>query len=390
MTHQNPLHPLHEQAQASFITYGSTNKLAENSNQPGPPAVQVVQTFGQYEAEYAAIRKGVAILDMPQRGLVEVAGGDRAQFLHRIMTNDTANLQPGQGRRAFMLSKPGRVTADMVVLHGKDNTYLVLDRFDVLHLVSELDKYLFSEDVQFNNRTDQYVQLALHGPASAALLANASGETLADLNALDHVELQLADQDCRVCRCDDTGVPGFHLLIPHDTSVQVYQHLCHTSVSDENTPRYATPIGWLAYNTARIEAGQPIYHIDFGPDNLPHETSVIDEAVSFTKGCYLGQEIVARMQNLGHPKKILVGLKFDDDDLPVAGSQVVDTTSTSTDESDPQVVGAITSSTNSPMLGNKAIAFAMIKWGKHQQNHQLAVQTDTRLSPATVHSLAFL
>ncbi|MCC7406605.1 MAG: aminomethyltransferase family protein, partial [Phycisphaeraceae bacterium] len=135
-------------------------------------------------------------------------------------------------------------------------------------------------------------------------------------------------------------------------------------------------IGWMAYNTARIEAGSPLFHVDFGPDSLPHETAILSQAVSFTKGCYLGQEIVARMQSLGHPKRLLVGLRLPDDRLPIAGSQVL--------TADGQVVGAVTSSTLSPLLGQTAIALAVVKWGRHEPGTTLRVAAEGAIVDARV------
>ena len=135
----------------------------------------------------------------------------------------------------------------------------------------------------------------------------------------------------------------------------------------------------MAYNTARIEAGASIYHIDYGPDTLPHEAALIEQTVSFTKGCYPGQEIVARMENLGHPKRLLVGLHLDDARLPIAGAQVFDSSN-----DDAQVVGAVTSSTVSPMRGGKAIGLAMVKWGLCQIGTELSVFADGKRMLAVV------
>ena len=149
--------------------------------------------------------------------------------------------------------------------------------------------------------------------------------------------------------------------------------------------RRGRPIGWLAYNTARIEADLPIYHIDFGPDTLPNETgpALLGEMVSFTKGCYVGQEIVARLQNLGHPKRLLVGLKFADDRMPIAGSQVL-----GGDTDDGDVVGAVTSSTISPLRGNVAVALAMVQWASHEPGTELRVPAEGQIIRATVQPLA--
>lgn len=422
----DPLHQIHRnQEGVSFRPYGPTNQ---------PQTIQIVESFGAYEAEYAAIRKSVALMDWPQSGLIEITGNDRLDFLHRMITQDTRRLSPGQLCRGFLLNKTGRIIADLLVLHSPDRTRLVLDRFDAQPVVTELDKYLFSEDVQLKNITDQYIRLSLFGPESPRLLASLCNPTEPP-PPMHHLEATLADVSCQLYRYDETGSPSLHLLVPHDDATRIYELIidqirrrlptrmepspARTQSAQTPTPptiHFTGAIGWEAYNTARIEAGHPRYHIDFGPDSLPHETGILNDAVSFTKGCYLGQEIVARMHSLGHPKRALVGLKLDSPLLPIAASQVF-TPSGSTAEqtagSAPEVssstgagpglsqessksapageiIGAITSSTISPMLGGTAIAFAMIKWGHHTPDTPVLVPAQGQLTPARVHSLRFI
>jgi len=200
------------------------------------------------------------------------------------------------------------------------------------------------------------------------------------------------------------GVPGFRLFLPRDVEAELFALLMGAMGYDaqaeaEPDADYAAqrreglrgrPVGWLAYNTARIEAGSALFHIDFGTDSLPAETGLLDEAVSFTKGCYLGQEVVARMKSLGHPKKVLVGLSFEAEQLPVAGTQVFNVVVPPTESSDEdgatqqgaavqadgKIIGGITSSTLSPMRGQRAIALAMMAWGQHQPGTQVAVAAE--------------
>lgn len=375
-----------KQAGAEFMPYGPTET-----------AVEVVQTFGSYEAEYAMIRKGVGVVHVPQRGVVGVRGGERLEFLHRMVTNDTRTLTPGQGRRAFLLNKAGRIIADMIVLHEADRTLIDLDVFQAASLPAELEKYLFTEDVTLEDQSSSWAHIALHGPASAKLLDTLGATGCDALEALAHRQVTLGGVVCVMYRHDETGAPGFHLLLPATEAATVYRVLTdavggiapdvsQAEANNPTSPKRPIPgrgIGWLAYNTARIEAGTPLYHIDFGADCLPHETGILDQAVSFKKGCYLGQEIVARMQNLGHPKRIVVGVRCQDARLPVAGTQVFN-------DDGADVIGAITSSTVSPMLGGNAIAFAMVKWGKHREGVRLKVGAEGAMVEAVVQKLRFL
>ena len=385
MRADNPLRPFHDQSEATFLSYG-----------PGgdEEAIEVVEGFQAYEAEYAAIRKGVGIFDMPHRGLLELRSGDRLDFLNRMVTQDLSSLKPGEGQRAFLLDRTGRINADLILLHSQDCTLVDLDVFQVQSVAGHLDKMLFSENVLIDPVSTNYHHLALHGPGSTALLNNVVSDNLPCLESLDHCILTIQGKSVVVYRQDDTGSLGLHLIVPADHIVSVYQELMSAidwtpqQQEDEHAraKRRGRPIGWLAYNTARIEAGSPLYHVDFGPDSLPHETgpAMIERTVSFTKGCYVGQEIVARMQNLGHPKKLLVRLKMDDDRQPISGSQIFN----ADQKNDAKVIGAITSSAISPLRGNVAVAIAMIQWGKHEPGTTVSVPAEGQMVTAVVETLS--
>ena len=150
-------------------------------------------------------------------------------------------------------------------------------------------------------------------------------------------------------------------------------------------------MGWEAFNTARIEAGTPLFHIDFGPDSLPGETGLLTHCVSFTKGCYLGQEIVARMQNLGHPKRIVTGFKAHTNALPVAGTQVLEHADDTThDPAHAKVVGGITSSTAAPLLGGTPVGLAVMKWGHHTPGTHARVAVEGELHDIEITSPGWL
>ena len=382
-TPTNALRAFQQESNAIFMPYGD----AQNG-------VEVVETFDSYEAEYAAIRKSVVIFDMPQRGLVDVRGADRLAFLHSMITNDTESLGPDQAQRAFLLAKTGRIAADLVVCRfGDEACRIDLDVFDAAPLVEVLDRYVFTEDVSLEDVSAQFHHLALHGPAAARLVERISGQSVAGLESYRCAQVVIADCPCPLYRRDETGSSGLHLLVATGHVRRVYESLA--DAVGGLVPQVQGGVrrdfegrgtGWLAYNTARIEAGTPVYHIDFGPDSLPHETGpgLMGESISFTKGCYLGQEIVARMENLGHPKRVLAGILFADEYLPIAGSQVF-----SSDEEGSNI-GVVTSSTVSPLLGGRAVAFAMFKWGRHRPDTRVKVAAEGRMLTGTVQDMRFL
>ena len=347
MAHPSPLQAFHEDADAQMLAFGHT---------------PVVAMHDVVETEYGRLRNRAAIMDCPHRTLVELAGADRLAFLHRLVSNDVASLKSGEGMRAFLLTAKGRIIADLIVLHGEDRTLIDLDAADAAALCAELDKLLFGEDVQIVDRSDACHRLSLHGPEAAELLDALSPASLAGGGAsFSHQQATLAGADATVYRHDVCGVGGHHLWL----AVADVERVWRTVVPTDPQHERAKPLGWLAFNIARLEAGTPLFHVDFGPDSLPGETGLLGEAVSFTKGCYRGQEVVATMKDRGHPSKLLVRWKAVGDDLPVAGAPVY----ADAESTDP--IGAITSSAPSPLLSGRPIGLAMVKWGSHEAGGEL-------------------
>jgi len=373
-------------AGASFIPYG-------------PPAsdVRIVETFGEYEAEYAAIRKGVGILQTPQRGLIRLRGADRLSFINQLITNEAGALPIGGGCRAMILNRHGRIQGDLLILNAEEELLVITDVFQAAAIGALMEQYVFTEDVEVEQSTENVLQLSLHGPSGLELLTEVVGKGQSDAVAghepIAHFTVEVSGVPCRVYRMDETGSPGWHLVVPRVSGLAIFKVLTDTvgglvpEVSGGHRRRFGgRGIGWLAYNTARIEAGTPVFHVDYGLDSLPHETGLLRDTVSFTKGCYPGQEIVARMENLGHPKQVLVGLRGEDERLPLAGSSVYQGTA----ESSSDVVGAVTSSTVSPLCGNTAIAFAMVRWDLREPGAIVHVHDATGSILCTVHPCCFM
>lgn len=390
----SPLAPLHEQAEAVFIPYGPLAPAGEPSpDGTAPVSTRLVATFGEIEAEYASVRKAAAIADLPHRGVIEVTGADRRDFLERMVTNRLVDLAPGGVVRAFWLNRKGRIVSDLTLVELGDRMLIELDVLTVGVTLESLSQYLFSEDVQFRDVTAECHVLAVHGPRTPRLLANvlrspsaagtsdtpfepAPGRALAATFPAGQSD---GEAEIVVCRNDDLGEVGVHLMCPTRVVRALYEGLL-----EQGQEIGARAIGWHAGNIARIEAGTPYFLVDFGPDSLPHETGLLHERVSFKKGCYLGQEVVARMESLGRPKKILRGLKLKSDLLPGSGGQVYDPSDTMG-----EVIGAVTSATPSPMLGSTVVAFAMIRESKSAAGTPVIVNAEGRQVEAQVHELRF-
>lgn len=236
--------------------------------------------------------------------LLGLSGADHRRFLHGMVTNDIEALRPGAGCHAAMLTTKGKMLADLVVYCDADRLLLEFDGALREKIKGVFDRHIIMDDVEVTDHSDEVVQKGLYGEDAAALIATATGLPLAALASLPNYHFLTAGA-IRVARAPELGLPGYHLF--GDLTIE------------------AEPLDDEAFEERRIEAGTPLYGIDMGEDRLPIEAGVTD-AVSFTKGCYLGQEVIARATNLGHINRKLVGLWIDGEALPDRGAKLSATT----------------------------------------------------------------
>lgn len=343
---------------------------------PESAAIDLVESFGEPAVEYAAMRKAAAMLDLPQRGLLELTGPDRLSFLDRMLTQRLRDLPEGEWRASFWLSRQGRIDADVRVVNLSGRTLIDLDRHLAPTVAQALERFIITEEVTLRDRSAEFHRLALHGPGSlpalAALTDPDEREALRRLDIGQATIARLQGQRVVLIRADEVGTPGVHVIITRDHAQPLWQALAASPVS-------ARPAGWAAFNVARIEAGTPLFCVDFGPTNLPHESGVLHNRVSFTKGCYLGQEVVARMEARKQFKAGLAALRLDPASRdaaghwpePHAGSSIFaeapgpdgsgQPASHAAPDAAPRPIGAVTSSAPSPMLGGEPVCLAMVR-----------------------------
>ncbi len=384
MPHQSPLHAHHTRQEAFFLSYGT-----------GEEVCAVVETFGDLDMEYASIRKGCVIFDEPHVGTVRVIGDERCSFLNNMLTAKVDDLGPGMSRRAFWLNRKGRIDADLRVAQREDDMLFALDRHLCKATAGTLASFVFTEDVELVDASDRFHRIGVHGPKGSELIALAASAMDTEVDALGELaSTHVTIEGARVFieREDLTGEVGLELCMHRDDAAKVYDRLIH--IAQAHPELKARPTGWLAINAARIEAGHPLFNIDFGDTNLPVESGIIEDRVSFTKGCYLGQEVVARMHARKACNKKVVALKVEGERItvdqpeihqPTGGSQIFEPGKVGETP-----IGSVTSSTISPMLGAVPICFAMVKSPFFEPETELVVSAEGKLVPCTVQeSLAF-
>jgi len=279
-------------------------------------------------SEYAAARDASAVLDLSDRGLLSVAGPDRLKFLHNILSNDVKDLAPGQGRRAALMDLKGHVLAFLRVLVEAQSVVLEMTRDSLPTVEGTLEHYRVGSPVRFSRRED--VVLALLGPKSGEIVGGLEGEA--------HRKETLGGEGVVVVGATDLPVAGCVIHVPPTRAAAVFGALAQGG---------SKPMGRRALDALRVEAGRAWYGRDVTSENLLHETGLVAEYHSSTKGCYVGQEVIARLEARGaRVNKKLVGLSLS---APVPPASRVSV--------DGEDVGRITTPAISPRLGPIALAY---------------------------------
>jgi folate-binding protein YgfZ len=387
-------------SQIEFIPWGvpmdaSAGPADADVNRDAEAACELIATFGEVEAEYAAIRRGAGLFDSPHRGTMRVGGRERGGFLNRMVTQELKGFAgedaAGQTREAFWLNRRGRIDADLFLIEAgggaRESMLIDVDVASAAAAAKSLGEFVFTEDVEVRNVSDEFHHIAVHGRLARDTLAAAANEDTFDLGPGAARTLTIDSVPVIIARHDQTGEVGYELIMPRESAAGVWEFLLAADHIVGGDKRRVRPIGWHAFNIARIEAGTPLFNIDFGPTNLPHETGeLLRRRVSFTKGCYLGQEVVARMESRGHSKQTLVGLRLKRDLLPVSGSQVF---ALGEDGATTESIGAVTSSALSPMLGAQPIALAMIRNAQARHGATVMVNAEGEQTEAIIGPLRF-
>jgi aminomethyltransferase len=322
--------------------------------------------FDSLEAEYAALRTGAGLIDYSTQALIEVRGKDRASFLHTLLSNDIKRLAPGHGCQAALLTASAKLLASLLVVADADALWLLCDANRAPTVCQTLERYRFTEEVILTNHERREAVLALQGPRTFKMLSPLTG-THSDLqHPGDHVAGSFHDIPLRIIRHTLTGEAGALCLCPAEHAAKVWSHLARQEG--------ARLVGWEALNTARVEAGIPWYGIDLDDTCLLPETGLEGELASDTKGCYLGQEIVARMQTYGSASRKLMGLVFDGNQVPAAGDAL---------ERDGKVVGNVTSACFSP-LKKQSVGLGWVKRGAYEPGTQVELLRSGERLPVVV------
>ena len=305
-----------------------------------------------------------------ERGRLVITGADRASWLHGLLTNDVLALSPGTGAYAAYLTPQGRMITDLIVLVFDGEVLVDVPRDSLHEVMTKFELFVIIEDVVVRNATDTLACLSLHGPAVAAAL----GIDASVLPRSEHHHVS-----CEVC-----GVPAT-LAVSRELGsdgVDIYVAPALRGIAWAGmVTNGAVPGGLAAWEHRRILAGRPRFGIDMGTQTIPPEAGIESRAISHTKGCYVGQEVIVRMRDIGHGRvaRRLVGLRATDERQMVVGDRV---------RGDDRDVGVVTSVTRDPTT-SASLALATVHRDAAADGTALVATDATREAPVVVTALPF-
>jgi folate-binding protein YgfZ len=377
----------------------------------------VPESYGDVLLEYAAVREGGAgVIDLSSRGRIQVSGTEAVQFLNGLVTNDMKTLAENSWMPAAFPNVQGRLIASVRVIRLKDEgtdkeaspTFLI-DTEAATHerVLKTIERFTLAGDFRVNDVTSQTAQLSVQGKKATDIARSVLGEEAASLainratkvaqirtgSSSDRVNAALPSDvpgnndevaahppsaatdeitnGVTVIRASHTAEDGFDLIVNSDQASGLWEALQNAG---------ARPVGYDALDMLRIEAGLPRYGVDMDETNVVTETA-LDDAVSYTKGCYVGQEIIARIKYRGHVAKKLSGVIFEQAVKVEVGTVIK--------SSDDKEVGRITSVTDSPHLG-RTIALAYLKYDYLAPGTEVKIMVGDEEISAQVTELPFV
>jgi folate-binding protein YgfZ len=338
---------------------------------------EIVSGYGDVLAEHQALRESIGVLDFSFRGRICLTGADRVRFLHGQVTNDVKRLRAGDGCYSAITNAKGKMESDLNIFALQDELLLDFEPGLAAKISQRLEKFIIADDVQVVDVKPHYGLLTAQGPKSEAAI-RALG-LFAEIPPKPFGSIKISDAmlgEIYLMNNPRLGSAGFDLFVQNDSLGAVADKLIAAAKSVGGRA-----CGWSAFEIARIEAGIPRFGADMDETNLPEECGIGERAVSYTKGCYIGQEVLNRIHSIGHVNRELRGLRLMDElpSLPAKGDKLF---------RDGKEVGFVTSATKSPALGN--IALGYVRREVNAPGTELILKSGERDLVARVVPLPFL
>jgi folate-binding protein YgfZ len=315
----------------------------------------LVTSSSHAQEEALAVRRSAGLFRHTDRAVIAVRGEDRSRWLQGMVSNDVASLSAGaenSGCYAALLTPKGKIVADMQILLRPDAFWLDLPAFAAAGVMERLERYIIADDVTLSDESQAIGHLGVEGPAAEGVLRDAGADSLPASDAV--LDVSLAGVEVAIARFGWTGESGFQIFVPGESEAIVA-----AALMDAGASRGLVDASSEALEILRIEAGVPRLGRELSEDVLPDEAR-LSRAISHTKGCYTGQEIIARLHSRGQVNHLLVGLRLEKESELEIGAEIWPDSAGTADSSESPAgrpVGEVTSTCRSPEMGQIALAF---------------------------------
>ncbi len=263
--------------------------------------VQVPRSFSDPRKEWSAVRSAAGLLDLGFRGWIEVTGEDRVRFLHGMISNDVKALSRGQGCAALLLDVQGHILADLRVFAETDRLFLETGLSLTERVLKMLDHHIIMDQVELADQSGAVAIMGLEGPTTPEIVRSLFHLELEALSPFGHSSFSVQGIPGRLLKVSNCGYTGAEFMVESSRAGELWNILLGALGP-------GGPVGLEAMNVLRVEAGIPWYGFEMDDRTLPQEVGLETTAVSFTKGCYVGQEIVERIRSRGEVHRTLAGV----------------------------------------------------------------------------------
>jgi folate-binding protein YgfZ len=359
---QLPLHELHQEMNARFTEVNG---------------MEAVEDYGDFLAEHAALRTSAGVLDLSFRSRVVLTGADRVRLLNGQVTNNVKDLPVRTGCYAALITNKGKMQSDANIYILPNEILLDFEPGLSTAVAQRLEGYIIADDVQVVDAAPHYGLLSVQGPKAWEAVAAVGLNFTEPANPLTWMSIHDTTLGEIYCMNQPRlGTSGFDLFVPIGSLGAVADKLIASAKQ-----LGGRACGWRAFETARIEAGIPRFGVEMDETNLPPEAGIESRAVSYTKGCYIGQEVIARIRTYGQVAKALRGLRFADDltALPSKGDKLF---------ANGKEVGYVASALRSPAL-NANIGMGYVRREHNKVGTELTLKTSAGESSVKIVDLPF-
>ena len=317
---------------------------------------RIVEHYGRPERTHRAVRNGVGLLELAY-GVLVVEGDDRLEYVDNVVSNRVP-AEDGQGCYALVLDPQGGIEVELYIYNAGERLLLFTQPETAEGLAEEWSEKVFIQDVEIRVATDEYAIFGIHGPQATEKIASVLNGAGSPEQRYSFVRGTMGDEGVTVIRTDAlTGEESYEVVCAAADAAAVYDTLLNQGLN-------AAPFGYRTFESLALEAGSPLFHTEL-EGTLPNVLG-LQSALDFEKGCYVGQEVVSRVENRGQPSRQLVGLTLEDEAVPESGAAIFDGDAS---------VGEVTRAGESPMC-EAVLALALVDYGLESNEFTVRVGGD--------------